>query len=141
VRSIERQQLAPWVGVPRGNTYPLAPDVEGSQSPLLSLLLFNLPKFELDGRLRWLRVVGVDRLVLFDRVAERGSRRCRGAAIRRRELAVWRRVVDAAGVWPQTVEAGTVRSRCSGSDLRRRRSARRRGGAAAVAITAPARCR
>ena len=71
-RTLERQRMAPWVGVPRGHSYPLAPDVEGSQSPLHSLLLFNLPKFSPAQRLRWLRVLGVDRLILLDGAAPPG---------------------------------------------------------------------
>jgi hypothetical protein len=61
---IERQELMPWAGVARGWTYPLAPDVEGTQSPLHGLVMYNLPKFDLEHRVRWLRVLGVDRLVL-----------------------------------------------------------------------------
>jgi hypothetical protein len=78
-RRIERQQLSPWTGVASGLTYPLAPDIEGAQSPLLSLVEFNLPKLDMTQRTRWLRVLGVDRLARLEPVEGAGLRELAGA--------------------------------------------------------------
>jgi hypothetical protein len=107
---IERQALAPWAGVPLGWHFPLAPDIEGSQSPLHSLVLFNLPKFDLAQRLRWLRILGTDRLVQFEEIEKPGDR---GMVLRAR--ADWAgtesRLYELQGVqprasWPARVELG-----------------------------------
>ncbi len=104
---IERQALAPWTGVPLGWHYPLAPDLEGTQSPLHSLVLYNLPKFDLGQRLRWLRILGADRLVLFDdaRAPElelRAQASWAGTESRIHEV----RATQAAVSWPARVESG-----------------------------------
>lgn len=53
-------------GVLHGLTYPFAPDLEGLQSPLFSLMLFNLPRLDAVKKVRWMRVLGLDALVLFE---------------------------------------------------------------------------
>jgi hypothetical protein len=104
---IERQALSPWAGAPLGWSYPLAPDIEGTQSPLHSLVLYNLPKFDLAQRLRWLRILGADRLVLYDDAAEPGLVLRAGA-----DWAGTRsRLYEVTGVqppvsWPARVEVG-----------------------------------
>ncbi|HVG07511.1 MAG TPA: hypothetical protein VNM67_07380 [Thermoanaerobaculia bacterium] len=55
-------------GVLHGLTYPFAPDLEGLQSPLFSLMLYNLPRLKGPQRVNWLRVLGLDALVLFEDV-------------------------------------------------------------------------
>lgn len=104
---IERQALSPWAGAPLGWNYPLAPDIEGTQSPLHSLVLYNLPKFDLAQRLRWLRILGADRLVLYEDAA------APGLVLRAR--ADWAgtrsRLYEVTGVqppvsWPARVEVG-----------------------------------
>lgn len=58
--------LDPAPGVLHGLAYPFAPDLEGLQSPLFSLMLFNLPRLDAVQKLRWMRVLGLDALVLFE---------------------------------------------------------------------------
>ncbi|HWM92475.1 MAG TPA: hypothetical protein VN493_17045 [Thermoanaerobaculia bacterium] len=60
--------LDPAPGVLHGLTYPFAPDLEGLQSPLFSLMLFNLPRLQGPQRVNWLRVLGLDAIVLFEDV-------------------------------------------------------------------------
>lgn len=62
----EAADLAPAPGIFHGLTYPLAPDIDGMHSPFFSLLLANLPRFSWEERLVWLRLLGVDTLVLYD---------------------------------------------------------------------------
>ncbi len=66
--------LDPAPGLLHGLTYPFAPDLEGLQSPLFSLMLFNLPRLNGMQRLSWLRVLGLDGLVLFEDVDVPGLR-------------------------------------------------------------------
>jgi hypothetical protein len=66
--------LDPAPGMLHGLTYPFAPDLEGLQSPLFSLMLFNLPRLNGMQRLNWLRVLGLDALVLFEDVEVPGLR-------------------------------------------------------------------
>ncbi|HUR02367.1 MAG TPA: hypothetical protein VM347_07505, partial [Nonomuraea sp.] len=49
-----------------GLTYPFAPDLEGLQSPLFTLMLYNLPRLNGMQRVNWLRALGLDALVLFE---------------------------------------------------------------------------
>lgn len=58
--------LDPAPGVLHGLTYPFAPDLEGLQSPLFSLMLFNLPRLDAVKKVRWMRVLGLDAVVLFE---------------------------------------------------------------------------
>ncbi|HYN22289.1 MAG TPA: hypothetical protein VE078_15115, partial [Thermoanaerobaculia bacterium] len=60
--------LDPAPGALHGLTYPLAPDLEGLQSPLFTLILFNLPRLQGPQRVNWLRVLGTDAVVLFEDV-------------------------------------------------------------------------
>lgn len=66
--------LDPAPGVLYGLTYPFAPDLEGLQSPLFSLMLYNLPRLQGPQRVNWLRVLGLDGLVLFEDVDLPGLR-------------------------------------------------------------------
>jgi hypothetical protein len=66
--------LDPAPGVLHGLTYPFAPDLEGLQSPLFTLMLYNLPRLNGMQRLSWLRVLGLDALVLFEDVDVPGLR-------------------------------------------------------------------
>jgi hypothetical protein len=66
--------LDPVPGVLHGLTYPFAPDLEGLQSPLFSLMLFNLPRLQGPQRVNWLRVLGLDAIVLFEDVDVPGLR-------------------------------------------------------------------
>ena len=66
--------LDPAPGVLHGLTYPFAPDLEGMQSPLFSLMLYNLPRLQGPQRVNWLRVLGLDALVLFEDVEIPGLR-------------------------------------------------------------------
>ncbi len=58
--------LDPAPGLLHGLTYPFAPDLEGLQSPLFTLMLYNLPRLNGMQRLNWLRALGLDALVLFE---------------------------------------------------------------------------
>lgn len=58
--------LDPAPGVLHGLTYPFAPDLEGLQSPLFTLMLYNMPRLNGMQRLNWLRALGLDALVLFE---------------------------------------------------------------------------
>ena len=58
--------LDPAPGVLHGLTYPFAPDLEGLQSPLFTLMLYNLPRLNGMQRVNWLRALGLDALVLFE---------------------------------------------------------------------------
>ncbi|MES1242713.1 MAG: hypothetical protein ABUT39_13945 [Acidobacteriota bacterium] len=58
--------LDPAPGVLHGLTYPFAPDLEGLQSPLFTLMLYNLPRLNAPQRVNWLRALGLDALVLFE---------------------------------------------------------------------------
>lgn len=58
--------LDPAPGVLHGLTYPFAPDLEGLQSPLFTLMLYNLPRLNGMQRLNWLRALGLDALILFE---------------------------------------------------------------------------
>lgn len=58
--------LDPAPGVLHGLTYPLAPDLDGMQSPLSSLLARNLPGIDWDERANWLRTLGVTAAVLHE---------------------------------------------------------------------------
>jgi hypothetical protein len=66
--------LDPAPGVLHGLTYPFAPDLEGMQSPLFSLMLYNLPRLQGPQRVNWLRVLGLDAIVLFEDVDVPGLR-------------------------------------------------------------------
>lgn len=66
--------LDPAPGVLHGLTYPFAPDLEGMQSPLFSLMLFNMPRLNGPQRVNWLRVLGLDAIVLFEDVDLPGLR-------------------------------------------------------------------
>ena len=66
--------LDPAPGVLHGLTYPFAPDLEGMQSPLFSLMLYNLPRLNGPQRVNWLRVLGLDAIVLFEDVDIPGLR-------------------------------------------------------------------
>ncbi|HEX3126767.1 MAG TPA: hypothetical protein VH394_05510 [Thermoanaerobaculia bacterium] len=66
--------LDPAPGVLHGLTYPFAPDLEGLQSPLFTLMLYNLPRLNGIQRLNWLRALGLDGLVLFEDVDVPGLR-------------------------------------------------------------------
>jgi hypothetical protein len=57
--------LGPAAGALQGLTYPLAPDLEGMQSPLFAALLQALPDLGWAERVRWFRSVGLDAAVLF----------------------------------------------------------------------------
>ncbi len=56
--------LDPAPGVLHGLAYPIAPDLEGMQSPLAGLLQRNLPGIDWPERANWLRALGVDAAVL-----------------------------------------------------------------------------
>jgi len=49
-----------------GLRYPLAPDLEGMQSPLVALMLYALPTLGWTERVRWFRSVGLQAVVLFE---------------------------------------------------------------------------
>lgn len=66
--------LDPAPGVLHGLTYPFAPDLEGMQSPLFSLMLVNMPRLNGPQRTNWLRVLGLDAIVLFEDVDIPGLR-------------------------------------------------------------------
>ncbi|HET9225524.1 MAG TPA: hypothetical protein VFR31_02580, partial [Thermoanaerobaculia bacterium] len=66
--------LDPAPGVLHGLTYPFAPDLEGMQSPFFSLMLINLPRLDGGQRVNWLRVLGLDAIVLFEDVEVPGLR-------------------------------------------------------------------
>lgn len=59
-------QLEPAFGVPLGISYPLAPDVEGLNSPLHVFLMRNLQLGTWPGRVRWLSRLGVHWVIRFD---------------------------------------------------------------------------
>lgn len=104
-RRIERQQLSPWTGVASGLTYPLAPDIEGAQSPLLSLVEFNLPKLDMAQRVRWMRVLGADRLALLEPAGVAGLRELSSATWG--ETPTWLYAVSdpqPRASWPERVE-------------------------------------
>lgn len=58
--------LDPAPGVLHGLTYPVVPDLEGMMSPLYPPLLVTLARSGWEERLKWLRVVGLDAIVLFE---------------------------------------------------------------------------
>ncbi len=62
---ITAQDLDPAPGVLHGLTYPLVPDLEGMMSPLFSPMLATLARSGWPERTVWLRVAGLDALVLF----------------------------------------------------------------------------
>ncbi len=67
--SLERitaQDLDPVPGVLHGLTYPLVTDLEGMMSPLFPPLLSTLARSGWPERMPWLRVLGLDALVLFE---------------------------------------------------------------------------
>ena len=66
--------LDPAPGVLHGLTYPFAPDLEGLQSPMFTLMLYNLPRLQGAQRVNWLRVLGLDAIVLFEDVDMPGLR-------------------------------------------------------------------
>ena len=66
--------LDPAPGVLHGLTYPFAPDLEGLQSPMFTLMLYNLPRLQAAQRVNWLRVLGLDAIVLFEDVDMPGLR-------------------------------------------------------------------
>jgi hypothetical protein len=57
--------LDPAPGVLHGLTYPFAPDLEGMQSPLFVPMLYTLPRLNWERRVRWLRSMGLQAIVLF----------------------------------------------------------------------------
>lgn len=59
-------QIEPAFGVPLGVSYPLAPDVEGLNSPLHVFLMRNLQLGTWPGRVRWLSRLGVGWVIRFD---------------------------------------------------------------------------
>jgi len=59
-------QLEPAFGVPLGIRYPLAPDIDGLNTPLHVFLVRNLQLGEWPGRVRWLARLGVGWVVRFD---------------------------------------------------------------------------
>jgi hypothetical protein len=59
-------QLEPAFGVPLGISYPLAPDVEGLNSPLHVFLMRNLQLGTWAGRVRWLSRLGVQWVIRYD---------------------------------------------------------------------------
>jgi hypothetical protein len=63
---ITAQDLSPASGVLHGLTYPLVTDLEGMMSPLFAPMLATLSSSGWPERARWLRVVGMDGLVVFD---------------------------------------------------------------------------
>lgn len=96
--------LDPAPGVLHGLTYPFAPDLEGLQSPLFSLMLFNLPRLQGPQRVNWLRVLGTDAVVLFEEVDLPGLRlldRANRFGIQSRLYQVEGRAADAW--WPDAV--------------------------------------
>jgi hypothetical protein len=58
--------LAPAPGVLDGLTYPLAPDLEGLQSPLSTILHRALPQMSWAEKTRWLQITGVEAAVVFE---------------------------------------------------------------------------
>ncbi len=63
---ITAQDLDPAPGVLHGLTYPLVPDLEGMMSPLFAPMLLTLARSGWQERMPWIRVVGLDALVLFE---------------------------------------------------------------------------
>jgi len=59
-------QLEPAFGVPLGIRYPLAPDIDGLNTPLHVFLVRNLQLGEWPARVRWLARLGVGWVVRFD---------------------------------------------------------------------------
>jgi len=59
------QDLDPAPGALHGLTYPLVPDLEGMMSPLFAPMLATLARSGWPERTAWMRVVGLDALVLF----------------------------------------------------------------------------
>lgn len=91
-------------GVLHGLIYPFAPDLEGLQSPLFSLMLFNLPRLDAVQKVRWMRVLGLDALVLFEDADVPGLRlldRATRYGVESRLYAVERPAPDAW--WPESV--------------------------------------
>jgi hypothetical protein len=70
VERMKALDLAPAPGVLHGLTYPLAPDLEGTQSPLSGLMLAQLPRLGWRARARWFRSVGLTAAVLYEDPAE-----------------------------------------------------------------------
>ena len=74
---LERLQaldLAAAPGVLHGLTYPIYPDIEGMSSPLYAFLNVNLARMDWTQRLRWMRALGVDAVVLFEDPGVEGLR-------------------------------------------------------------------
>ncbi len=53
-------------GILHGLTYPLVPDLEGMQTPLFPPMLHAMAELGWDGRVRWMRSVGLQAAVLFE---------------------------------------------------------------------------
>lgn len=68
-------QLEPAFGVPLGVRYPLAPDIDGLNTPLHVFLVRNLQLGQWPGRVRWLSRLGVGWVVRFDLGAVEGLER------------------------------------------------------------------
>ncbi len=64
------QDLHPAPGTLHGLTYPLAPNLEGMNSPLCTFLEINLERLDWPMRVRWFRVVGLDYFVTYVELPE-----------------------------------------------------------------------
>lgn len=53
-------------GLLHGLTYPLVPDLEGMQTPLFPPMLYAMADLGWEGRVRWMRSVGLQAAVLFE---------------------------------------------------------------------------
>src|SRR5687767_3299557 len=98
-------QLGAMPAALHGLTFPLAPDLEGTFSPLHSLVLLNLPRFDWEARLPWLRLFGVDGVVIPGAPEVAGLR----LLDRRQDFGVARGLyrVEGSGpavFWPRAVE-------------------------------------
>jgi hypothetical protein len=63
---LKAQDLSAAPGVLHGLTYPLAPDLEGMHTLLFKPMLDTLPRLGWEERVRWLRSVGLQAVVLFE---------------------------------------------------------------------------
>jgi hypothetical protein len=61
--TLDRELLAPYYTLPLGLESPLAPDLDGLTAPLQVFLAANLVPTDWEGRVRWLRRLGVGALV------------------------------------------------------------------------------
>jgi hypothetical protein len=98
--------LARAPGALHGLTYPLVPDLEGMMSPRFAVLLDTLARADWQGRLPWLRIVGLDAFVAFEDPAVPGYRRL--DAVARHGVATGLFAVEAPAPpawWPQRVVA------------------------------------